>query len=183
MTFKPVHDPSHLYFVTATVLGWEQLFTKPAYAYIVLNSLNWHRLHGRWMLFAYVIMPNHVHAILKPCDGHTISSVLQSFGSFTAHDILAQMREEGRVDLLAFFEQRVDRDPRKRHQIWQPIQAKNVMTAPFLREKLEYIHNNPVAKRWCLADDRAGYVYSSACLYDRGITPLVAVDDVREWLV
>jgi hypothetical protein len=43
MTFKPHHDPSHLYFVTATVLGWQQIFAEPACAQIVLDSLDWHR--------------------------------------------------------------------------------------------------------------------------------------------
>jgi hypothetical protein len=52
----------------------------------------------------------------------------------------------------------------------------------FLREKLDYIHNNPIAKKWNLAADRAAYTYSSACYYDGGIEPLVPVDDVREWL-
>lgn len=76
MTFKPVHDPEHLYFVTATILGWKQLFNHPPYAHIVLDSLDWHRRNGRWALFAYVLMPNHLHAILKPAADKTISQVL-----------------------------------------------------------------------------------------------------------
>jgi hypothetical protein len=71
--------------------------------------------------------------------------VLQSFGSFTAHAILARLRSEDRCDLLAFFAQRQDRDSSKKHQIWRPIQAKNVHSLAFLREKLEYVHNNLVA--------------------------------------
>jgi putative transposase len=182
MTFKPHHDPTHLYFVTATVLGWKQIFIEPAYAHLVLDSLDWHRQHGRWCLYAYVLMPNHSHAIIKPLGEHTISSVLQSFGSYTAHAILARLKKDQRRDLLSFFAQRQDRDASKQHQIWQPIQAKNVYSVGFLREKLEYVHNNPVAKQWRLVEDRADYVYSSACFYDRGLAPVVQVDDVREWL-
>jgi len=181
MTFKPHQDPTHLYFITATVLGWKQLFIRPAYAQIVLDSLDWHRKHGRWALYAYVLMPNHLHAIIKPLGDQSISSVLQSFGSFTAHAILARLRDDARHDLLAFFAQRHDRDASKKHQIWQPIQAKNVYSVTFLREKLEYTHNNPVAKQWCLAEERADYAYSSACFYDRGLAPIVEVDDIREW--
>jgi REP element-mobilizing transposase RayT len=128
-------------------------------------------------------MPSHLHAIVKPEGTQTISSVLQSLGSFTAHAILALLRTQGRHDLLTFFAQRQEKDAGKQHQIWQPIQPKNVYSAAFLREKLEYAHSNPVAKHWHLADDRADYRYSSACLYDRGIMPMVEVDDVREWLV
>jgi putative transposase len=182
MTFKPHHDPTHLYFITATVLSWKQIFVESAYARLILDSVDWHRRNGRWALYAYVLMPNHLHAIIKPLDNHSISSVLQSFGSFTAHAILARLKSERRHDLLAFFARRQDRDAGKKHQIWQPIQAKNIHSVAFLHEKLEYVHNNPIAKQWRLAEDRADYVYSSACFYDKGLVPIVEVDDIREWL-
>ena len=108
MTFRPHHDPAHLYFVTATILGWKHLFIDSAYAEIALQSLNWHRRHGRWSLFAFVVMPNHMHFIVRPLGGQTISRVLQSFGSYTAHAILDRLRQDGRADLLAFFAQRQD---------------------------------------------------------------------------
>ena len=183
MTFKPHHDPTHLYFVTATLLGWQQLFVQPDYARLILDSLNWHRQRNRWNLYAYVVMPHHLHAIVKPLGEQTISSVLQSFGSFTAHAILAHLQDDKRDDLLTLFSQRQERDASKQHQIWQPIQAKNITSIAFLREKFEYIHNNPVAKKWRLVEDRAEYVYSSACFYDRGHEPIVQVDDIREWIV
>ncbi len=181
MTFKLHNDPSHLYFLTATILDWRPIFTDLACAQIVLNSLDWHRRHGRWSLYAYVLMPNHLHAIVKPEGTQTISSVLQSFGSFTAHALLNHMKSPERHELLALFAQRQDKDAGKQHQIWQPIQAKNVYSLPFLREKLDYTHNNPIAKGWRLVGDRADYAYSSACFYDRGESPLVEVDDVRTW--
>ena len=180
MTFKPVHDPEHLYFVTATILGWKRLFNEPSYARIVLDALDWHRRNGRWLLYAYVLMPSHLHAILRPTADRTISQVLQSFGSFTAHAILRQLQEDRCESLLTFFAQRQDRDPHKQHQIWQPIQAKNIWSEAFLRQKLEYIHNNPVAERWGLVESRADYAYSSACFYDRGEMPGVEVDSLWE---
>jgi hypothetical protein len=106
------------------------------------------------LLFAYVLMPSHLHAILKPEGNRTISNVLQSFGSFTAHAILAHLVTNGHTDLVTFFAQRLDGDTSKRHQIWQPIQPKNIYSADFLREKLEYTHNNPVAKHWQLVGNR-----------------------------
>jgi len=126
MTFRPLHDPTHLYFITATILGWKQLFVQPDYASLVMNSLNWHRQQGRWMLYAWVLMPHHLHAIVKPARDQSISSVLQSFGSFTAHAILQRLKRDKQNDLLAFFATRQDKDAGKDHQIWQPIQAKNI---------------------------------------------------------
>lgn len=86
------------------------------------------------------------------------------------------------MDLLTSFAQRQDHDANKQHQIWQPIEVKNVYSVEFLRQKVAYTHNNPVAKQWRLADDRADYCYSSACFYDRDEPPVVEVDDIREWM-
>ena len=181
MTFKPQHWQGHLYFATATLLGWKPLFTRPQYAAIVLDSLAWHCREEHWILFAYVLMPNHLHVLVKPRAPYTISQVLQTFGSFTAHAILRRLREAQHTAWLQFFAQRQDKDTGKHHQIWQPIQAKNVYSEPFLRQKLAYIHNNPVAKAWNLALDRADYPYSSACFYDRGDQSSVPVTDVWAW--
>ncbi|MCQ3938127.1 MAG: hypothetical protein DPW18_13920 [Chloroflexi bacterium] len=52
----------------------------------------------------------------------------------------------------------------------------------FLEQKMEYIHQNPIAKDWKLVDDRAVYPFSSACYYDLGRTSIVEVTDIREWL-
>ncbi len=182
MTFKPHHDPTHLYFVTATVLGWKHLFIEPAYAEIIFQSLDFHRRHGRWSLFVFALVPNHAHFIIRPLGEQTISTVLQSFGSYTAHAIIDRLRQDGRTDLLTFFSHRQNRDAGKQHQIWLPIEAKNVFSVEFLRQKVEYAHNNSVAKHWHLVDDRVDYPYSSACFYDRDEQPVIAVDDVREWM-
>jgi len=180
MTFDSRYDPAHLYFVTATVCGWKHLFIEPVYADIVLGSLDWLRREGRMTHFAFVLMPSHLHTIVKP-DGRAIGDLLDNFGSYTAHAILKQLRHDKRTDLLRFFhEQR--RDQRHQHSIWQDIQAKNVYSAEFLREKLEYIHNNPTNKEWRLVKERADYRYSSACFYDRGETPVIDIDNVRQWL-
>jgi len=131
-------------------------------------------------LYAFVLIPSHLHAIAKSKD-RSIGELLQNFGSFTAHAILKQLRYESRSDLIEFFHQQ-RRDARHQHSIWQNIQAKNIYSPEFLRQKLEYIHNNPVNKDWHLVDHRADYRYSSACFYDRNMPLIITVDDVRQWL-
>jgi len=183
MTFQPQAFPEHLYFITGSLVGWRPLFTRPEFAALLLNSLTWHRQHQRWTLHAFVIMPTHFHLVLKPSEGQTITTNLRSFGSFTAHAILKQLRAQHLRAELDYFATHRQADPTEKHQVWQPLQAKNVFSVEFLREKVEYIHNNPIAKQWALVDNRADYRYSSACYYDRGETPLVEVDDVRQWMV
>ena len=99
MTFSSFHDPSHLYFVTASICGWKHLFAEQKYAQIVLDSLVWLQKEKRILLFAFVVMPSHLHFILKP-ENKVIDEILQDFGSFTAHTILHQLRMDQRNDLL-----------------------------------------------------------------------------------
>jgi len=181
MTFSSFHDPSHLYFVTASICGWKHLFAEQKYAQIVLDSLVWLQKEKRILLFAFVVMPSHLYFILKP-ENRVIDEILQDFGSFTAHTILHQLRMDQRNDLLKIFhEQR--RDARHQHSIWQDIQAKNVYSHELLSEKMEYIHSNPVSIAWRLVADRADYKYSSACFYDNRNTPMIPITDVNEWLM
>jgi len=182
MTFQAQHFPDHLYFITGSLVGWLPLLACPELAAIVLDSLAWHRRQKRWALYAYVIMPTHFHALTQPGNDQTISANLQSFGSFTAHAILEQLQAGQMMAELQYLATHRQSDPTERHQVWQPLQAKNVYSPEFLREKMEYVHNNPVAKKWALVANRADYRYSSACFYDRSELPIIEVDDVRDWL-
>ncbi len=181
VTFPSRDLPGHLYFITATVCGWKPLFARPEYAQIVLNSLAWLQQNGKCSLFAFVLMPSHLHAIVGP-ESEPIGSVLQAFGSFTAHKILERLRTERRSGWIQFFHEE-RRDERHARSIWQDIQAKNIYSMKFLQQKMEYIHSNPVRKEWKLVEDRADYAYSSACFYDSGKEPIIAIKDVRQWLM
>ena len=180
MTFPSFHDPSHLFFITASIVEWKHLFVTPKIALIPLNSFAWMQQQKRILLFAFVIMPSHLHAIIKPVND-SVGAIVQQFGSFTAHEILKRLREDNQKDLLGLFQQK-KRDPRHEHSIWQDIQAKNIYSTDFLQQKLEYIHQNPVAKEWKLVKDRADYPYSSAGYYDYGRKPVIEITDINEWL-
>ena len=180
MTFPSYHDPSHLYFITASVIEWKHLFITPKYTMIPLNSLSWLQQQRRLLLFAFVIMPSHLHAIIKPV-ADSIGTILQQFGSFTAHEILKALHDDKQKHLLELFQQ-YKRDQRHEHSIWQDIQAKNIFSMEFLQQKMEYIHQNPVVKDPKLVEDRADYPYSSAGYYDYGRKPVIEITDIHEWL-
>ena len=181
MTFPSFHDSTHLYFITASIVDWKQLLITPEYIHIPLNSLAWMQQQKRILLFAFVIMPSHLHAIIKPVSD-SIGTIVQQFGSFTAHEILKKLRTDNQKDLLDLFQQK-KRDQRHEHSIWQDIQAKNIYSMDFLQQKVEYIHQNPVAKDWKLVEDRADYIYSSAGYYDYGRKPIIEITDINEWLI
>ncbi|HKP02483.1 MAG TPA: carbamoyl-phosphate synthase large subunit [Chthoniobacterales bacterium] len=49
----------------------------------------------RYLLDAFVIMPNHVHVLFKPRAGNSLSSILHSWKSFSANAINRQVARQG----------------------------------------------------------------------------------------
>ena len=100
-------------------MEWKHLFAIDEYAKVPLHSWEWMQQQKRILLFAFVIMPSHLHAILKP-EYEPIGEIVQQFGSFTAHEILKKLREQNKKNLLTLFQQ-AKRDHRHEHSIWQDI--------------------------------------------------------------
>lgn len=59
------------------------LMNSPQAAEIVQSSLL-HFDEQRYTLWAWSVMPNHVHAVLSPKEGHQLQKILQSWKSFSA---------------------------------------------------------------------------------------------------
>ncbi len=77
------------------------------------------------------------------------------------------------MDLLAFHKARHKID--RVHQVWQEgSHPEQIQGEAMMRQKLEYIHNNPVARGY--VDDPAHWRYSSARNY-AGQAGLIEIDD------
>ena len=58
----PVHvDPTHLYFFTTSAIKRVHLFQRDVIKRILVDCLNNGRILGQYELYAFVIMPNHIH--------------------------------------------------------------------------------------------------------------------------
>ena len=53
----------------------------------IVEDALWHFAGERYDLYAYVVMPNHVHVLFQPIGGNTISGILESWKRFTARKI------------------------------------------------------------------------------------------------
>jgi REP element-mobilizing transposase RayT len=82
----------------------------------------------RYELAAYVVMDDHVHALLAPLAPYELQGILHSWKSFTAHQMQHGHKPFGRVWQDEYF----DRIIRDDHEFAQ---------------KAEYIVGNP-RKRW-----------------------------------
>lgn len=51
----------------------------------------------RYWLGRYVVMPNHVHALVRPIEGHTLSDILHSWKSYSAKQVNEALGRTGKV--------------------------------------------------------------------------------------
>ncbi len=146
-------------FITCTIVGWLPVFTRAKYLEIITASLTFCRQQKGLRLHGYVILDNHLHLIVSSDD---LSQVLRDFKRHTAKEIQVVARQDDKQWLLKQFEffkgvQKV----KSRHQVWQEgFHPQAIATEDMLRQKLDYIHYNPV--RAGLVDRPEDWRYSSA---------------------
>jgi len=58
-----VSDQYGIYFLTFTIVGWADIFTRPECRQIIIDSLIHCKTSKGLLLYAYVIMSNHIHLI------------------------------------------------------------------------------------------------------------------------
>ena len=58
-------NPEAVYFVTFTTVNWIDVFTRPIYKEIIVDSLNYCIKNKGLMVYAWVIMSNHVHLVIE----------------------------------------------------------------------------------------------------------------------
>ncbi|MGL1889363.1 MAG: transposase [Reichenbachiella sp.] len=80
-----------IYFYTATINDWKYVLLENDRKQIILNSLQWLVEQQVVKVYAFVIMPNHVHFIWKPIPNEKAKNIQLSFMKFTAQQILFQM--------------------------------------------------------------------------------------------
>ena len=63
-----IRNQQAIHFVTFTVIGWVNVFTKDPYRILVLDSLRYCQTNKGLVVHAWVIMSNHVHFIISRID-------------------------------------------------------------------------------------------------------------------
>ena len=150
------------HFITCTIVGWLPVFTRTSYLDLVTASLTFCREQKGLHLHAYVILDNHLHLMVS---ADNLSQVIRDFKRHTAGEILALARQENKLWLLQQFEfLKSLHKSNSRHQVWQEgFHPQAIIGEDMLRQKLDYLHYNPV--RLGLVDRPEDWRYSSARNY------------------
>ena len=183
----PEHDG--VYFITITCGEWLHLFER-ADSYGAVYSWFDHLKRKGHFIVGYVIMPNHLHALIafRNTMGESINAIIGAGKRFMAYEIVKALGNNNDAETLARLSSKVnvtDRSRGKLHRVFEPsFDWKECRGNRFIGQKLDYIHANPCRGVWTLVDDPCDYVHSSAKYYFTGaqglyaVTNFMALDDV-----
>ena len=162
-----IRNQSAAHFITLVIVGKADIFTRKKHRDIFIDSLKYCQEKKGLEIYAWVIMSNHVHLFVRALDGD-LSSVVRDLKRHTSKKILLSIqnsndsKKEWLLDIFRKASQKHSRN--NKFQLWthnnHPIE---IYSNDFIKEKVNYIHNNPV--RAGIVENPEDYMYSSARNY------------------
>ena len=156
------------YFVTFTITEWEKILLDDDFKIIVTDAIRHCQQNRGLLLYAYCIMPNHVHLIVRSEGNESVSQILRDLKKHTSKEIVSRLQASLSPEskrMLAVFKAAGDKLKRiKGFKVWIDGNRPVVLFSnKFIWQKLQYIHENPVGAG--LASGPLDYKFSSARNY------------------
>ncbi len=174
-SLRRIEHPSHVRYLTFSCLHRLPLFKNDAIKSAFIDHLDLTRDRTRFRLLAWVIMPEHVHMLIWPSlPEHPVADVTSRLKREFARKVVTRWRELNAPILTKL----TDADGRTR--FWQPGGGydRNIVSEHELREKIDYIHANPVRRG--LANFPTDYSWSSARSYASDRNATLRIDPISK---
>lgn len=166
------NQQQNCYFLTFNVVDWVDVFIRPAYKNVIVNSLNYFVEKKGLVIHAWCLMSNHLHLLAKIPESYPLSHLLREFKRLSCKEIFSLMNNETEPDcrrnwMMERFQSpvTVTRHVGK-YQLWQegnhPALLKDSDPVGIFQQ-IELIHNNPV--RCLIVENPESYLFSSASDY------------------
>ena len=157
---KSWHSDWDIHCLTFSTFRRQPFFPGKHAADWFLQALAAARQRCRFHLFAYVIMPEHVHLVLQPSPGVRMQMVLWHLKRPVTAQALVWVKD-CRPEFLTRMTD-VQPSGKVAHRFWQRGGGydRNLRSASDVHEKIGYIHDNPVRRK--LVQYAQDWPYSSA---------------------
>jgi|AACY02.16.fsa_nt_gi Transposase and inactivated derivatives len=164
-------DQTVPHFITITLVQWIDLFTRTKYSEFLIDQFKHCQKHKGLLIYAWCIMPSHVHMIIGTCDSdmQDILRDLKTFTSKNLYEMVKSNKQESRREwLLRFFREAGKMNGNNKHiQVWQqhnhPLEMRGNSK---IQRCVDYIHMNPVVAGYVLRPEN--WKWSSARNYVEG---------------
>ncbi len=169
-------DTLQSYFYTDSIFEFKHLLSDDNLKMIIIDSWKYLVNNNKIKIYAFVIMPNHIHLIWNMLDLNGKESPAGSFAKFTAQQFQKYLKINNPYELNKYASQKSDR----KFQFWKRDPLAIILSShKSFQQKLNYIHNNPIIEKWKLANSPEEYKWSSAKFYEFGIDEFEIITDYR----
>ena len=175
-----ISDKAGCYFITFTIIHWIDIFSRKEYRDIIVDSLNYCISEKELIVYAWVIMSNHIHLVITTkSDEGNISGIIRDFKKHTSKEItkaiqsIPESRKEWLLNAMSKEAKRIGRATY--HKLWKDDNHAITIDGKIvgIKERINYIQDNPVKNG--LVEEQWEYIYSSAKDY-QGKKGLVAIE-------
>lgn len=165
------------YFCTFTFFNWMHLFELTNSYDLVYKWFKILKDKYNGDIIAYVIMPNHLHCILYFAnEGFKLNNIIANGKRFMVYEIIIRLEANRAIEVLHILSENLTEREKKKGQLHKVFKdsfdAKASYSDKFMKQKMDYIHHNPVSGKWQLVNDFTEYIHSSAAFYELGISNL-----------
>ncbi len=168
-----------VHYVTGVTYARVPIFRRDEICSLFIEALSETRLKDPFKLIGYVLMPDHFHLLANPVElniskvgklkGRSASKILKYFRAGDESEILSRLKL---VRPLA---------SGQTHAVWlQDFSSIDIWSQKFIRQKLNYIHLNPVRAGLC--DHPAKWRWSSYHAYMPHEPGAVPIEIDWRWL-
>ncbi len=154
-----VKDQEAVHFVTFSVHQWVDVFTRQSYVDELIKSLQYCQKEKGLEIFAWVIMSNHCHLILRAAGNNKLSDIIRDFKKHTSKSIYRAIGENVQESRKSWLLKVLSYEGRV--WFWEVgYHGEEIISTEFFESKLNYIHLNPV--RAGIVEKEEEYLNSSA---------------------
>jgi putative transposase len=112
-----IYDEQKPYFLTMTVVEWIPLFINPEIVSFLIESLRFCQKERQLILYAYVIMEQHLHLV---SSAHDLRKTIKEYKSFTARRIIDYLKKRNYKLLLEELRRaKLAHKTKSKYQLWQ----------------------------------------------------------------
>lgn len=158
-------NPEGIYFISFATVYWIDVFIRPKYKHILIESWEYCQKEKGLQIHAWVIMSSHVHMIISS-NKNKLEDIVRDMKSFTSRslkDAITDNVQESRREWMIWMMERAGKknSNNRNFQFWQQHNKPIELTDnKIMEQKLNYLHNNPVVEE--IVEKPEDYKYSSA---------------------
>ena len=160
------YNPNRIYLISFATVNWIDVFTRRLYKDILVESINYCISHKGLIVYAWVIMSNHVHMVIST-NSVPLEEIIRDLKKHTSKSILKAIEEnpqESRKEWMLWMFERAGKknSNNSKYQFWQQHNQPEELSIMLfgIDRAINYVHQNPVEAGFVSKAEE--YLYSSA---------------------